>query len=140
MAKNSIVALVSAGMLVAIAALWLRVRDLEQSVESLTLQLQSRDKVRTIPVQGPVPRDEGNKTQIFRLIDLHEYTEPETGPFHPDVDRAMMIEAIENQGPVRRIDPINEPSAQIESSPPGALSVPDTNSLPDSIAPFRKAD
>jgi hypothetical protein len=140
MVKNSIVALVGVGMLVAIAALWLRVHELGQAVDSLTVELQSREKVRTIPVNEPVPRDEGTKKQIFRLIDSHEYTEPETGPFHPEVDRAMMIDAIENQSPVKRIDPVNEPSVQIESLPPGALSAPDGNSLPDSIAPFRKAD
>jgi hypothetical protein len=140
MIKKSIVALVGVGMFVAIAALWLRVRELEQAVNSLTLQLQSRESFRTIPVQMQEPNDEGKKKQIFRLIDSHEYAEPETGPFHPEVDRAMMIDAIENQGPVKRIDPINEPSAQIETSPSDGFSVPDTNSLPDSVGPFRRAD
>jgi hypothetical protein len=51
------------------------------------------------------------------------------------VDRAMMIDAI--QTTPGSVDPIEEPSAQNDVNlDPGSFSIPDLQSLPDSIEPF----
>jgi hypothetical protein len=142
MAKRSILGLVFAGMFVLLVALWVRVRQLEQAVNSLTPQLQPQSRMLTVPVREPVQRSNEKMPQIFRLIESSEkYTEPVKGPFHPDVDRAMMIDAIQRTGPVQGIDPVYEPSVQIEVSPHAVpMEIPNSNSQLESIKLFRNAD
>ena len=84
MVKNSIVVLVSVGMLVAITS---AVAASQRVANSRSIRSPFNCNLAT--KCGPFPfkcrrRRGRNKKQIFRLIDSHEYTEPETGPFHPE--------------------------------------------------------
>ncbi|MCI0334462.1 MAG: hypothetical protein L0228_14685 [Planctomycetes bacterium] len=113
--------LLGVAMMVAIALLWLRVRELETSVDSLTRQLQSRPGAF---VNGPanfVPQQTEEKKKVFQLIDGAHPDNGETEVGVPwSVERGMMIDAAEHSTPrpeAPRFEFNSESPIMIDESP-----------------------
>ncbi len=87
---------------IAVVALAIRVRQLEQTVESLTQQRQSSPHVIYMPAIGPATTEHPKERKIFKLLDSAGSNESTTAVGVPwSVEQAIMIDTTK---PTRRIE------------------------------------
>lgn len=91
MNKQSLTALAGVIMLVAIVALWIRVRSLEHTVQALNKRLDANSQVAVIPIGQPQPATKRNNEPVFKLIEGAKHDERTSNVGVPwEVERAMI--------------------------------------------------
>lgn len=100
MKKQWAIAAVGFCLLVAVALLWLRVRELERSVDVLTRQVQSKPGVIAVRANEPEQPDDNGEKKIFKLIDSAPSNDEASEIGVPwSVEHGMMIDAAEHATP-----------------------------------------
>jgi hypothetical protein len=100
MKKQWVVGLLGAAMSIAVVMLWLRVRNLENTVDSLTRQLQAKPGVITVRSSELEQSKEADGKHVFKLIDAAPPKDGATEVGVPwSVEHGMMLDAAEHAEP-----------------------------------------
>lgn len=116
MSKHLSVALAGIALASAVIVLWLRVRELERSVDALNEQVQSKPRLLSMEAGRTESKKNVEKRPIFKLIDSANTDEGASDVGVPwSVEHGMMIDAAEHATPPSKVE--TESTMMIESSP-----------------------
>jgi len=114
---KKVLAIGAVSLALATTVLWLRIRELEKSVDTLTRQLQAQPKAIPAVSSQPAPQPAEEKQRNFKLIESPS-TNGETEIGVPwSVERGTIIDAAERMVPMPHVE-THPPDYKIEGAPP----------------------